>query len=140
MLKKTAKYFVITLIICNFAVRGYENPRLQEAHPLGVTPRSEHSQPTGLGGFDTNTGKEPRHVWRGFKAFSNVTVCVVKLSNFDIRYSGNATENVCVRGLYPFTSCTPIFSWVCSIGVEYIVIMAWADLRCLSLSEGNAKA
>ena len=115
-------------------------PAFRRLTPLRVTPRSEHSQPTGLGGFDKNIGKEPRHVWRGFKAFSNVTVCEFKLRNFDIRYSGNATESVCVRGLYPFTSCTPIFSWVCSIGVEYIVIMAWADLRCLSLSEGNAKA
>ena len=89
--------------------------------------------------------------------FRTLPVCILKLSNFESMYSGNATEafawaisiSPTPEFLYIYNKVYPLevgisaymYVWdVQAVVCMYIITRRGQALRCLSLSRGNARA
>ncbi len=95
------------------------------------------SQPLGLGGFDDIL--ERGHVTCGeaLRRLLNVIICTLKLRKFEISHRDSATKRL-RWWVFMLTRTLCIFTW--GVLWLYKYHLAWAGLRCLSLTGGNAKA
>jgi hypothetical protein len=135
LFKKTAKYFAITLIISTFAPQRCAHLCFHEAHPYGVTSWSGTQPARRVGWVQHKYGnRATSRVARLIKAFSNVTVCTVKLRKFAQVTAVMQRRASALMCLYTWTRPYNIFFVVGVCAMMYITHgVGWLALLILDL-------